>query len=166
MKIKNITLHSILLAIGIVLQLFENYLPTIVGIPGGKLGIANIVTILCINLLSVKSTLIICTFRPVISSLLYGGITQLPFSLAGSLLSSIIMIIIIKKSDKFSYIGAAIIGAATHNFAQVTVAALMYSNLLIYSYLPLLLIISIISGYFTGFCSTLIIRKYKKRKNV
>ena len=166
MKVKSITLNSILLATGIVLQLFENFLPTIVGIPGGKLGIANIVTILCINLLNVKSTFVICALRPIISSLLYGGITQLPFSLAGSLLSFVVMTIIIKKSDKFSYMGVAIIGAVAHNFAQVTIAAFMYSNLLIYSYLPLLLIISVISGYFTGFCSTLIIRKYKKRKNV
>ena len=60
--------------------------------------------------------------------------------------------------------GAAISGAVAHNFAQTTVAVLMYSNFYIYTYLPPLLILSIISGYFTGFCSTIIIKKYKKER--
>ncbi len=166
MKTKNLTLHAILLSLGIMLQIFENFLPSIPGIPGGKIGLANIITILCIDFLNIKSTLILSILRPLISSMLYGGITQLPYSLSGSLLSFVIMAILIKHNNKLSYIGVAVIGAASHNFAQVTTAVLMYSNQLLYSYLPPLLIISVISGYFTGFCSTIIIQKYKKRKNV
>lgn len=166
MKTKKITLHAILLAVGIVLQLFENTLPIIPGIPGGKLGIANIVTILCINLLDVKSAFILCVLRPILSALLYGGPTQMIYSLSGSLLSFIIMAITIKKSDKFTYIGSAILGAVFHNIAQVTVAVFMYSNVYIYTYLPPLMILSVISGYFTGFCSTIIIQKYSKGKKV
>lgn len=165
MKTKKLTLIALLLSMGIVLQIFESSLPVIAGIPGGKLGFANIVTILCINLFDIKTSFILCTLRPLLSSLLYGGITQLPYSLSGSLLSFILMTVIIKKTDKFSYMGTAVIGAMAHNFAQVTVAVLMYSNIHIYKYLPPLLIISIISGYFTGFCSTIIIQKYEKRKN-
>lgn len=166
MKTKKLTSIALLLSMGIVLQIFESFLPVIAGIPGGKLGFANIVTILCINLFDIKTSFILSVLRPLLSSLLYGGFTQLPYSLTGSLLSFIFMAFIIKKSDKFSYIGAAIIGAMAHNIAQVTVAVFMYSNIHIYKYLPPLLIISIASGYFTGFCSTIIIQKYKNRKNV
>ena len=88
------------------------------------------------------------------------------YSLSGSLLSFAVMAFLIKKTDKFSYMGTAICGAMAHNAAQVTVAALMYSNVYIYTYLPPLLILSVASGYFTGFCSTIIIKKYKNRKNV
>lgn len=165
MKTKRLTLIALLLSMGIVLQIFESSLPVIAGIPGGKLGFANIVTILCINLFDIKTSFVLSVLRPLLSSLLYGGLTQLPYSLSGSILAFITMVIIIKKSDKFSYMGAAIIGALAHNFAQVTVAVLMYSNIHIYKYLPPLLIISVASGYFTGFCSTLIIQKYKNRKN-
>lgn len=166
MKTKKITLLALLLSIGIVLQIFENTLPLISTIPGGKIGLANIVTILCINLLDTKTSFTMCVIRPILSSLLYGGMTQMIYSLSGSILSMVAMTLIIKKSDKFSYIGAAIIGALMHNFAQVSVASFMYSNILIYTYLPPLFILSVISGYFTGFCSTIIIQKYKKRKNV
>ena len=166
MKTKKLTLIALLLSMGIVLQIFESSLPVIAGIPGGKLGFANIVTILCINLFDIKTSFLLCILRPMLSSLLYGGLTQLPYSLSGSILAFLLMVVIIKKSDKFSYMGAAIIGAMAHNFAQVTVAVFMYSNIHIYKYLPPLLIISVISGYFTGFCSTLIVQKYKSRKKV
>ena len=166
MKTKKITLLAILLSIGIALQIFENSLPIVAGIPGGKLGIANIITILCINLFDVKTSFTLCIIRPVLSSLLYGGVTQMAYSLTGSVLSFMVMAIIIKRIDKFSYMGTAISGAMAHNFAQVTVAVFMYSNIYIYTYLPMLLILSVFSGYFTGFCSTIIIQKYKNRKNV
>ncbi len=166
MNTKKITLLAILLSTGIVLQIFENYLPIISIIPGGKLGIANIVTMLCINLFDVKTSFILCVLRPVLSATLYGGITQMFYGLAGGLLSFVFMAFIIKKCDKFSYIGAGIIGASAHNVAQIAVAVLMYSNTYIFTYLPVLLILSLISGYFTGFCSTIIIQKYKDRKNV
>ena len=162
MKTKRITLLALLLSLGIVLQIFENSLPIISGIPGGKLGFANIITILCINLFDVKTSFTLCILRPVISSLLYGGIIQIAYSI----FAFITMAIIIKKTNKFSYIGAAVAGAMAHNFAQITVAVFMYLNIYIYTYLPTLMIISVISGYFTGFCSTLIIKKYKNRKNV
>lgn len=166
MKTKKITLLAIMLSIGIVVQIFENTLPIISGIPGGKIGFVNIVTILCINLFDVKTSLILCIIRPVMSSLLYGGVTQLIYSLSGSLLSFAVMAVIAKKSNKFSYIGVGISGAMAHNIAQTTVAVFMYSNVYIYTYLPPLLILSVISGYFTGFCSTIIIQKYKKGKNI
>ncbi len=166
MKTKKITLLAILTSIGIGLQIFENSLPIIPGIPGGKLGIANIVTILCINLFSAKASFLLSVLRPLLASLMYGGITQMIYSLSGSLLSFAVMTSIIKRNNKFSYIGTAILGAVAHNFAQVTAASLMYSNIYVYTYLPILLILSLFSGYFTGFCSTIIIQKYKDRKNV
>lgn len=166
MKTKKITLLAILLSMGIVVQIIEYSLPMIPVIPGGKIGFANIITILCINLFDVKTSLIICILRPILSSLLYGGITQMIYSLSGSLLSFAVMAFMIKKTNKFSYMGTAVCGAMAHNTAQITIASFMYSNVYIYTYLPLLLILSVVSGYFTGFCSTIIIKKYKKRKNV
>ncbi len=166
MKIRKITLLAVMLAIGIIIQIFESTLPVIPTIPGGKIGLANIVSILCISIFDIRASLVLSILRPVLSSLLYGGITQLIYSLSGSLLSFAIMAVLIKKSDKFSYIGVGISGAMAHNIAQTTVAVLMYSNKYIYSYLPPLLILSIMSGYFTGFCSTIIIQKYNNRRKV
>ena len=164
MKTRKITFISVMITIGIIIQIVENSFPVIPSVPGGKLGLANIVTILCINLFDIKDTFLISLLRPIISSLLYGGIIQLLYSLSGSMISFFVLYIMIKKLNNFSYIGAAISGAVAHNFAQTTVAVLMYSNTYIYTYLPPLLILSIISGYFTGFCSTIIINKYKTER--
>ena len=88
MKTKKITLVSVMITLGIIIQLVENTLPLIPSIPGGKLGLANIITILCINLFDVKTSFLISFLRPIISSLLYGGFIQLLYSLSGSLLHS------------------------------------------------------------------------------
>jgi heptaprenyl diphosphate synthase len=69
-------------------------------------------------------------------------------------------------SRVFSLIGVSIIGAAAHNFAQVSVAVMMLSNARIYSYLPFLLLISLFSGYFVGLSSTYIVENLKKNFRV
>lgn len=166
MKTRKITLISVLLTISIIIQITENSLPLIPGIPGGKIGFTNIITILCIYLFDTKTSFIISVLRPVIACLIYGGLIQLLYGLSGSILSFAIMVLMMKGKNNFSYMGVSISGAVAHNFAQTTIAVILYSNIYIYTYLPPLLILSIISGYFTGFCSTIIIHKYKDRKKV
>ena len=69
-------------------------------------------------------------------------------------------------SGIFSLIGVSIIGAASHNFAQVSVAVLMLSNPRIYSYLPFLLVVSLFTGYFVGLSSIYIVDNLKKNFRV
>ena len=68
-------------------------------------------------------------------------------------------------SNIFSLIGVSIFGALAHNFAQVTVASLMMKNFRIFSYLPILLLTSLFTGYFVGLVSIFVVKSLKKSFN-
>lgn len=161
-KTKRLVLISLFIAIGIVLQSIENSFPIISGIPGGKLGLANIVSILNILMFGGINALIVAAIRSIITSLLFGGIGSLMYSLCGAVLSTLSMTVFMKLApDKFGLMSVGIVGGVTHNIAQVTVASVALSSGYIWSYLPVLMIIGALSGSVTGISASLISSKIK-----
>lgn len=158
MKSQRFILLAMLIALGIVLQIFESTLPLLSGVPGGKLGLANICTLLCICLLDPPSVFLLAAARPLLAGLLYGGALQMLYSISGSLLAAAVMLFCVRKWRGVSLLGAGVLGAAAHNTAQIAVAAVLYGNIYIFTYLPVLIILSLCSGYFTGLCCTIIVR--------
>ncbi len=160
---KKFIVCSCLCALAIVLQILENYIPIIPSVPGGKLGIANVVVLFVLYTYSAKYAFVISILKAVIATLLYGGINAMIYSLSGALFSVIAMILFEKYLSKYlSVIGISIIGAVFHNFGQVIVSVLIVNNILIIGYLSPLLIISIISGTLTGICVIFTLEKFKK----
>ncbi|HWP97140.1 MAG TPA: Gx transporter family protein [Syntrophomonadaceae bacterium] len=154
----------ILICNAILISLLELIIPVPIPIPGVKLGLASIITIIAIAFLDFKDVLIIVFLRCIVVAVLSKGITVLPFSLAGGLLSALIMWFVYKKmSGVFSIKGVSIIGAITHNIAQLTVASLILRETVILYYLPILLISAIITGLITGTISELTVREIEKR---
>lgn len=160
---KNFIECSCLCALAIVLQIFENYIPVIPSIPGGKLGIANAVVLFVLYAYSTKYAFVLSIFKAVASTLLYGGINAMIYSLSGAFFSVIAMILFKKFFSKYlSVIGISIIGAAFHNFGQVLISVLILNNLKIFSYLSALLIISVVTGTLTGICVNYTLEKFIK----
>ncbi|MDD3363730.1 MAG: Gx transporter family protein [Syntrophomonas sp.] len=156
----------ILICNAILISLLELIIPVPIPIPGVKLGLGNIITIIAIVFLDLKDVLIIVFLRCIVVAVLSKGITVLPFSLAGGLLSALIMWLLYKKMSRvFSIKGISIIGAITHNMAQLTVASLILRETVILYYLPILLISAIITGLITGSISELTVREIEKRGN-
>ncbi len=147
---KNICIMAILTAVGIVLQYVENRI-LISPVPGGKLGLANIVTILNIFLFGGKNAMVISLLRAFLGSLLSGGVTALPYSLLGTFFSVLGMIFAKKYFyPKVSVVGMSVIGATLYNLAQILVASLIFYTVYMFSYLPQLLIVAAVSGAITG----------------
>lgn len=89
---------------------------------------------------------------------------MLPFSLAGGLLSAVVMWIVYKKMSRiFSIKGISVIGAITHNIAQLAVASLILREAVMLYYLPVLLISAVVTGLITGSISELTVQEIKKR---
>jgi heptaprenyl diphosphate synthase len=154
----------ILICNAILISLLESIIPIPIPVPGVKLGLANIITIIAIVFLDFKDVLIIVILRCIVVAILIKGITVLPFSLAGALLSAVIMWLLYKKLFRlFSIRGISIIGAMTHNIAQLAVAALILRENIIWYYLPILLISAAITGFITGVISELTIREIDKK---
>lgn len=154
----------ILICNAILISLLELIIPIPIPVPGVKLGLANIITIIAIVFLDLKDVVIIVFLRCIVVAVLSKGITVLPFSLAGGLLSALIMWLLYKKmAQVFSIKGISIIGAIAHNGAQLTVASLILRETVILYYLPILLISAIITGLITGTISDLTVREIKNR---
>lgn len=157
---------SILIAVGIGLQIAEGMIPAPIDLPGGKLGLANIATLITLCLYDTKTAAVAALLRSVLGSLLYGGVSGLLYSVSGAIVSVAIMAFLLRHAtgeSKLSLVGVSIIGAVCHNTAQVTAAALVLSNVWIYSYLPILSAIAAFTGLFTGLAAKSALKYLQKR---
>lgn len=152
--IKRLALIGVLVALGLILHIIESLLPALAFVPGAKLGLANIITLMGMVLLGIKSGGVILFLRIFLASLLVGTFLTLPFylSLTGGVFAFLVMAIaLIFFSKWMSLIGVSILGALAHNLGQVLAAALVIGNWgVFYSYFPLLSIVAIPTGFFVG----------------
>ena len=162
-RLKKLIFLSLLVSIGLVLGIVESMMPVPFIVPGAKLGLSNMVILITLVLFGFKEAMIVGILKSIIFTLVAGSVSSLFYSLSGSLLSCLTMYIIYRNFSKvFSLIGVSIFGAVAHNFAQVTVASVMMNNIRVFSYLPILLLTSLFTGYFVGLASIFTTKNLKK----
>ncbi len=149
---KKLAVIAMLVAQASVLHFVESLLPNPIPIPGVKLGLANIITLLALVIFDFKSAMQITVLRTVLGSLLSGTLFGVGFflSLAGAVVSTCIMWGTLRLFRGFSLIGVSVAGAAAHNLGQLLTAALILHFSGILYYLPVMLIFSIPTGILTG----------------
>lgn len=154
MKIKKMVFLGLMVGYSLILYILETYIPNpfIAFFPGAKLGLSNIVTLISLLIFGLKETFIIVTVRIILSSIFAGPISYLLFSIGGAYLSLILMYIT-SRIKGFSTIGVSIVGAIGHNLGQLLVASAIVENLLIVTYLPFMLVTSLVTGFFVGLVS-------------
>jgi len=142
---------SLLVSLGIALHIIESFIPFPVAVPGAKLGLANIITLLTLIIYGFKAGLTVSILRCIITSLLTGSPSSLIYSLSGAVLSLFLMAFAyFYTKGIFSLVGISIIGAQAHNLAQISVASIILKNAGLFLYLPFLMIIGLFTGYFVG----------------
>lgn len=150
---------SLLITCGIVLHMFENMIPSFIPIPGAKLGLANIISLIVIVIYGLREGLVVSILRCLIGTLLAGTFSSLLYSLSGAIASTIVMAIAYRYFKKvFSLVGISILGGLTHNFAQITVASFVLSTFGLFAYLPFLMVIGLFTGFFTGITAMFVIQ--------
>jgi heptaprenyl diphosphate synthase len=165
---KKITNISMLLALSVVLNIIENFIPILGGsIPGMKIGIANIIILFVLYAYTFKDALYISILRVVLVGILLTGIFSPTFffSMAGAILS-IIMMYLVKSYTKLSIIGVSIIGSVMHSIGQIGVAIILLNTTTIIYYLPWLLLFSIPSGIVVGLISKHMLKSLKISCNI
>lgn len=154
---------SLLVSVGLALSVIESAIPLPIALPGAKLGLSNMVVMVTLVVFGFKEGIKVAMLKSTILMLVTGSITSFFYSLSGAILSCVVMYIFYRYFSKiFSLIGVSIAGAASHNFAQVSVAVLILNNTRIYSYLPFLLLTSLFTGYFVGLTSIYIVDNLRK----
>lgn len=161
MKSKKIAFMGLLTALAMIFSYIEFLIPISIGIPGIKLGLANIVVVTALYVIKPQEAFLINVVRILLSGLLFGNSMSLIYSLTGGLLSFGVMLLL-KKINGFSVYGISIAGGVSHNVGQILAAMLTLENLMIVYYLPALLIAGTVTGLLIGFLSYRIIPQVKK----
>ena len=159
MKVQKMALLGVLTAGAIVIAILESFIPSI-GIPGVKLGLANIVILIILYELGIVEAVIVNLLRVLVVGLVRGTFLGMGFfmSLTGAVFSLGIMILFYLLIKKFSVIGVSVIGSIFHVGGQILIAMIYLGTAYIVLYLPVLAISAIITGVFVGIIARLIIR--------
>ena len=110
--------------------------------------------------LSIKDAIVVSLIRVVVVSTLFGTSLTLAYSLSGAVLSLLIMVLL-KKSDRFSIVGVSVAGGISHNIGQIIMAIILMHNSVISYYLPFLIISGIVTGVVIGLVSAKIVERVK-----
>ena len=157
-KTKSTAFLGVCTAVALILAYIEVILPPIFpAIPGIKIGLPNIIIIFLLYKKGPVSAIIVSLLRILLVSLLFGNTMSLAYSLAGGILSILVMIIL-KKTNKFSTIGVSVAGGVAHNVGQILMAMLLLSTTEIMYYLTVLIVTGTVTGVFIGCCGALLIK--------
>ena len=160
MRNKKIATSALMIALAMILSFVESQIPSFFPIPGIKLGLANIAVIFALYRLSIKDASVVSLIRVVVVSTLFGTSLTLAYSLSGAVLSLLIMVLL-KKSDRFSIVGVSVAGGISHNIGQIIMAIILMHNSVISYYLPFLIISGIVTGVVIGLVSAKIVERVK-----
>ena len=154
MSTRKLTTLALYTTLSLAIYALESAIPPLVPIPGIKLGLANIITLLLLQHYSWKDATLVLAARILLSTLLFGQLLSLFYSLAGGLFSLLIMLFLntlLQKKWMF-LTGAA--GGLAHNMGQLLVAFLLTATPGVLAYLPFLVLSGILTGLFTGLAAS------------
>lgn len=152
---------GMLTALAFVFSYIEFLLPINLGVPGVKLGLANLVVIVALYTMNVRWAFTLSLVRILLTGLTFGNPASMIYSLAGGMLSLAIMIIA-KKWKIFSVTGVSILGGVFHNIGQIVVAILVVETASLLYYLPVLILSGTIAGVLIGALASILIRNLRK----
>ena len=132
-------------AVAIIFGYVESLVPVFTGIPGIKLGLANLAVLFILDRYSFKEAALVSVVR----ILVIGFLFSILYSLAGAALSLTVMELL-KKHSGFSLIGISVAGGVTHNIGQLIVAMIVVSNTSLMVYAPALLVAGVLAGILIG----------------
>ncbi len=156
-KVKNIALYGVMIALAMIFSYLESFIPInlLIPVPGVKLGLANIVVLFALYTMRFGDAIVIAVIRVLLSGLIFGNPMTIAYSLAGSMLSIVVMYLL-KKTD-LSIIGVSMMGGIFHNIGQLIVAVILTSTVRIAYLVPVLLVTGMVTGLLMGVAAKLVI---------
>ena len=158
-KTRKVTTLGLLTAVALIIFMVEAQIPSIVPLPGVKLGLANIVTVFTVFVLSPVDGLLVLGARIFLGAVFAGNFSTIFYSAAGGICAISVTILLKKILRKNQLWVAGCLGAIAHSVGQITMAILLLRTPSIIIYLPVMIIISIITGLFTGLCAQFLIHR-------
>ena len=160
-KIKYMSMYAMFVALAMILSYIESLIPIPFAVPGMKIGLANLVVIVALYVMDEKAAISISLIRVILVSFTFANLSAMIFSLAGAL-CSIICMLLLKRTGNYSVSGVSIVGAVSHNVGQLMVAMAVVNTVQVISYLPILIIFGVTSGFVMGIMAVMVINRIKK----
>lgn len=160
-NVKRITFLGLAATVALILSYVELLLPPIVtAVPGIKVGLPNIVIIFILYRFGVRDAAVVSFIRIILAALLFGNPMTLAYSIAGALLSLVLMALC-KRGELFSAVGVSIVGGVAHNLGQILVAMCLLGTAEIGYYMIALAMSGTVSGVFIGLAGAAALRAMK-----
>ena len=160
-KVNKIAFLGMTVAAAMILSYVESFIPF--GVPGLKVGLPNIVILFIIYKLGWRGAGAVSLVRCVLTALLFGTVMSLAYSVAGAVISILVMTLL-KKWNKLSALGVSIAGGITHNAGQIAVAVAVTGVEEIAYYMPVLAVGGTLAGLVIGVAGALILKRFEKVK--
>ena len=157
-KTSRFVLAAVLCGIALALSLLDGAVSSLLPLPGLKLGLANVVSLFALCCLGLPWALLICLVRSLLAAALSGNLTMLFFSLAGGVVSILVMRLAQKR---LSVIKMSVLGGVSHNLMQLVCAALLTATPQVSYYVPVLVLTGTVCGFFVGVLCTLVSRRLR-----
>lgn len=153
LSLRQIIVLGMLIAIALVLSYFERFIPMNFAVPGIKLGLANVVTLMALTLFKPKEIYFLVVVRVLLAAAIIGSMMSFWYSLSGGLFSATaMMLMLLLPKDSVSLVGISVVGAVCHNIGQVIIVMIVTGSSSVgISYFPVLLVSGIITGVFIGY---------------
>ena len=161
-KTTRLILIALMSSISLALYGIETFIPPLVPLPGVKMGLANVVTLVCMYVLNVRASFVVLLVRIALSSILFGQPVSFLFSLSGGVLSFCTMALLKRYTDESNIWALSVFGSFAHNLGQIIAAVIITGELSVAYYFLFLIISSVITGVCTGACAQTAIKKLKK----
>ena len=158
---KKLAEYACLLAFAMIVSYIEALIPIPLGIPGVKLGLANVAIVFCLYRTGIGGAFIINICRVLLCGLLFGNAYGVLYSLAGAVVSLLIMACV-KRIPVFGMVGVSIAGGVAHNIGQLMLALCITQVPVLWYYLPFLLIIGALTGFLNGSLANVIYKRIAK----
>lgn len=159
---------GLLAALALILSYVENLISFQPGIPGVKIGLANLAVLICLYLFSWKEAMILTVVKAVVSGFLFGNLFMISYSLSGALISALTMILL-KKSGLFHVPAVSAAGGVMHNMGQLLVALFVVETYSVVYYMPVLIFSGLLTGIVIGMAASLVlpyIKNIVKKGNI
>ena len=140
---------GVLTALALIFSYIETLIPIQFGVPGIKLGLANLIIVIVLYKTDWREALLLSVVRIIIAGFIFGNLFSIVYSLAGGVLSLTVMVLL-KRTDRFSVAGISMAGGVCHNIGQLVVAMIAVETYQVGYYLPVLLIAGLITGAVIG----------------
>lgn len=153
-----VAVFGVFTSLALILSYVELLIPINFGIPGMKLGLANLLVVILLYKGCPRDALLLSVIRILLSGLIFGNMFSIFYSLGGGLLSLAVMVFL-KKTGQFTVAGISIGGGASHNVGQLLVAMFVVQTYQVGYYLPVLLIAGVITGAVIGILSVEVLKR-------